>query len=180
VHSHGSTLGGVGRGRIVCCCGCAWRVCRRRRHGGQTGRSRSFKSSSRNRGQSSRTPPPLTRRATKCAGNHADGVTSMKWSGWWDCCAALGPSGTALRCSLLLPLVAARTHFVASHPTHPTNSVELVGVVGFEPTTYSSQSYRAARLRYTPSKRNVDNAFSWLVCQLLMLAYFACFVALAR
>jgi hypothetical protein len=27
----------------------------------------------------------------------------------------------------------------------------MVGVVGFEPTTYSSQSCRAARLRYTPS-----------------------------
>ncbi len=125
-------------------------------------------------------PWAIIARASSADAETADFWKNPKWSGWWDCCAALGPSGTALRCSLLLPLVAARTHFVASHPTHPTNSVELVGVVGFEPTTYSSQSYRAARLRYTPSKRNVDNAFSWLVCQLLMLAYFACFVALAR
>lgn len=36
-----------------------------RRHGGQTGQSRSFKLSSRSRGPSSRTPPPLTRTAAR-------------------------------------------------------------------------------------------------------------------
>lgn len=35
----------------------------------------------------------------------------------------------------------------------------MVGAVGFEPTTYSSQSYRAARLRYAPTinfKNRID------------------------
>ena len=32
----------------------------------------------------------------------------------------------------------------------PTKSEDLVGVEGFEPPTYCSQSNRATRLRYTP------------------------------